>query len=49
MYPERSNKDKIKITVLDIIDDIFGFILFTVESFKNPQSLSYFLEKNLHI
>ena len=49
MYPVKSSKEKIKTTVLDIIDDIFGFILFTVGSFKNPQSLSYFLEKNLHI
>ena len=49
MYPAKQNKDKIKISVLDIIDDIFEFILFTVRSLKNPKSLSYFLEKNLHI
>ena len=49
MYPAKQNKDKIKISVLDIIDDIFEFILFTVKSLKNPKSLSYFLEKNLHI
>ena len=49
MYPAKQNKDKIKISVLDIIDDIFEFILFTARSLKKPKSLSYFLEKNLHI
>lgn len=49
MYPAKQNKDKIKISVLDIIDDIFEFVLFTARSLKNPKSLSYFLEKNLHI
>ena len=49
MYPAKSNKNKIKVSVLDLVDDLFQFTLMCVRSLKNPKSLSYFLEKNLHI
>lgn len=49
MYPVRQNKDRIKTSILDLIDDFYGFILTTIYSLKNPKSLSYFLERNLHI
>ncbi len=48
MYPVKQNKDRIKITLFDLIDDFYGFFLVCIYSLKNPQSLSYFLEKNLH-
>lgn len=49
MYPAKQNKNKIKISILDLIDDFFAFILACVRSLSNPKRLSYFLEKNLHI
>lgn len=48
MYPVKANKDKIKISILDVIDDLFEFVLFFVRSLKNSHSLSCFLDKNLH-
>ena len=49
MYPVKQNKNKIKITLFDLIDDFFAFILLCVRSMSSPKSLSCFLEKNLHI
>ena len=49
MYPTLPNKDKIKFSILDKIDDLFAFVLLCVRSLKNPKSLSCFLDKNLHI
>jgi hypothetical protein len=48
MYPARQKNNKIKITILDLIDDLFNFVLNCVSSLKSFKSLSYFLEKNLH-
>ena len=49
MYPVKSSENRIKITILDLIDDLFEFVLVCVRSLRNPKSLSCFLDKSLHI